>query len=300
MNDLAALRKRFMESLLAETEKKNYTEAFEGYVLCVEECTKLMTSNNEITQQAMQDFKGEALLRIAIIRKETDAYDLAMKTVSIVTEEPYNNALRANAFCLKGLLFEKDSQISMAEISYREALQLIEDHPIALERLGRVYMRYRETIANAVTCFNTCVKHNPSDHVAWYLLGRCYMATAQYTEAYDAYNLSVNLNSSNPQIWCSLGVLYYAFGQYKESLDMFKKALDLDITMADAWFNVGTLYDMDEQKEDAQMAYQNASQYGLIKLFVVQPGTTTLVPLLSQPNLIQNQSSTQTAASDSS
>lgn len=40
-----------------------------------------------------------------------------------------------------------------AEVVYRSALQLLAGHSMALERLGRLYLRYRETIPAAVQCF---------------------------------------------------------------------------------------------------------------------------------------------------
>ena len=305
----------------------------------------------------MHDVKGESLFRIALIRKETEAYDLALQTVTLVTKEPYSNALRANALVVQGLLLEQKADIPAAEMAYRTALQLVAEHGIALQRLGRVYMRYRETIEEAVTCFNQCVKIAPSDYVPWYLLGRCYMATTQVTircriprlcntdipfphclvysstlsqerhphsrihqlsffidfycdiphfsipppllhsylqfnDAFDAYNRALNLNPACPLVWCSLGIVFHAFGQYHESLQMFKRAVDLDTTVADAWYNVGSLYDMCGQKEDARMAYAKAYEYGLSHLFVVEPATTTLTPLLNQPTLVQNEPTT--------
>jgi len=118
-----------------------------------------------------------------------------------------------------------------------------------------------------VQCFFKSVETNPSNHIAWYLLGRCYMATAQYSDACEAYNRAVNLNPNDPQVWCSLGVLYYAFGQYRESLGMLARAIKLDPTMADAWYNVGALYDMCDQPEDAQQAYIKARENGLADRF---------------------------------
>jgi tetratricopeptide (TPR) repeat protein len=152
-------------------------------------------------------------------------------------------------------------------VVYRSALQLLPGHGTALERLGRVYLRYRETIPAAVQCFFKSVETNPSNHVAWYLLGRCYMATAQYSDAFEAYSRAVNLNPNDPQIWCSLGVLYYAFGQYRESLGMLARALKLEPSMADAWYNVGALYDMVDQPDDAQLAYMKARENGLADRF---------------------------------
>ena len=127
--------------------------------------------------------------------------------------------------------------------------------------------RYRETIPAAVQCFFKAVDTNPANHVAWYLLGRCYMATSQYSDACEAYNRAVNLNPNDPQIWCSLGVLYYAFGQYREALGMLSRALKIDPTMSDAWYNVGALYDMCDQPEDAQQAYAKAKEHGLADRF---------------------------------
>lgn len=159
------------------------------------------------------------------------------------------------------------TEFPASEVVYRSVLQIMAGHSIALERLGRVYLRYRETIPAAVQCFFKSVETNPSNHVAWYLLGRCYMATAQYSDACEAYNRAINLNPNDPQVWCSLGVLYYAFGQYREALGMFARALRLDSTMADAWYNVGALYDMCDQPEDAQQAYMKAREYGLADRF---------------------------------
>ena len=159
------------------------------------------------------------------------------------------------------------AEFPSSEVVYRSALQIMSGHSIALERLGRVYLRYRETIPAAVQCFFKSVETNPSNHVAWYLLGRCYMATAQYSDACEAYNRAVNLCPNDPQVWCSLGVLYYAFGQYREALGMLSRALKLDPTMSDAWYNVGALYDMCDQPEDAQQAYMKARENGLADRF---------------------------------
>jgi Flp pilus assembly protein TadD len=159
------------------------------------------------------------------------------------------------------------AEFPSSEVVYRSALQIMGGHSTALERLGRVYLRYRETIPAAVQCFFKSVETNPSNHVAWYLLGRCYMATAQYSDACEAYNRAINLNPNDPQVWCSLGVLYYAFGQYREALGMLARALKLDPTMADAWYNVGALYDMCDQPEDAQQAYLKARENGLADRF---------------------------------
>jgi tetratricopeptide (TPR) repeat protein len=272
-------------------KRKDFPIALEVYSQCLTECGASISSENEFAadetpdntplnssseavQKAadrpitfMRELRGEIMLRIAILRKETGAYDLAMSVCNIVAGETFGDSIRANALCLKGLLHEMRSEFPASEVVYRSALQIMTGHSTALERLGRVYLRYRETIPAAVQCFFKSVETNPSNHVAWYLLGRCYMATAQYSDACEAYNRAVNLNPNDPQVWCSLGVLYYAFGQYREALGMLSRALKLDPTMSDAWYNVGALYDMCDQPDDAQQAYSKARENGLADRF---------------------------------
>eukprot|EP01034_Spumella_vulgaris_P025978 gene25978-32492_t len=285
-------------------KRKDYTTAMEGYVSCLNQCATAVvhaasmanlsssennnSSSNNINSSSssssssggndtstnlnfevsfMKELRGEVMLRIAVLKKEMGAVDQALQMCNQITQEPFGDSIRANALCLKGLLHEMRAEFPASEVVYRSVLQITTGHSTALERLGRVYLRYRETIPAAVQCFFKSVETNPSNHVAWYLLGRCYMATSQYSDACEAYNRAVNLNPNDAQVWCSLGVLYYAFGQYREALGMLARALKLDSTMADAWYNVGALYDMCDQPEDAQQAYNKAKENGLNERF---------------------------------
>ena len=263
------LRILFCSTLLAE-KKRDFAQALEGYSRCLNELDQLTSgegSGPEQTAAVFKDMRGDVVLRMALLRKEMGHLDQATTLCNSVNSEQYSDSIRANALCLLGLLHEMRAEFPASEMVYRSALQIVSGHSTALERLGRVYLRYRETIPAAVQCFFKSVETNPSNHVAWYLLGRCYMATAQYSDAFEAYNRAVNLNPNDPQIWCSLGVLYYAFGQYRESLGMLARALRLEPTMADAWYNVGALYDMVDQPEDAQLAYIKARENGLADRF---------------------------------
>lgn len=268
----------FITALLLE-KQKDFQSAMEGYTTCLNQCSSLSAMINEQSQEAviteqektkrisfLKDVRGEIMLRIAMLKKDMGAVDQAMHLCNTIATE-FTEAIKANALCLKGVLHEMKSEYPTAEVVYRSVLNIRSDHCIALERLGRVYLRYRETIPAAVQCFFKAVEINPSNSIAWYLLGRCYMATSQYPDACEAYNRSVNLNPNDPQTWCSLGVLYYAFGQYREALGMLSRALKLDPTMADAWYNVGALYDMCDQPEDAQMAYHKAKEFGVSDRF---------------------------------
>lgn len=244
------------------------TIALDKYNICIALCQQEITNTRSIS--IFGDLKGDASLRIAIVQKDLGQLELAMQMCSQIAQDPYSPAIRANALCLKGLLHEAVHEYPAAEVDYRSALQLAPGHTRALDRLGRTYLRYRETIPAAVQCFIKAVEVDPTEHSAWYLLGRCYMGTAQYTDAFEAYNRAANLDPNDAQVWCSLGVLYYSFGQYRESLGMFCRAVKLDPALSDAWYNIGALYDMCDQPEDAQKAYVKAKECGLSERFTNQ------------------------------
>jgi hypothetical protein len=121
----------------------------------------------------MKELRGEVMLRIAVLKKEMGAIDQAMHMCNTITEESFGDSIRANALCLKvcahsvfycfvyfsfspyvpailtlvispiqGLLHEMRSEFPASEVVYRTVLQISTGHATALERLGRVYLRY--------------------------------------------------------------------------------------------------------------------------------------------------------------
>ena len=132
------------------------------------------------------------------------------------------------------MIHELKKDLISAEKMYLEAATLKDFHPWVNERLGRIYLKYGQTIPAALQFLFNSVKANSVNSRTWYLLGRCYMANSgdhcdscDYYSAYQAYTRAINLNPNDAQIWCSLGVLYYTFGQYRESLSHLCRAVKL-------------------------------------------------------------------------
>ena len=111
------------------------------------------------------DIKGDNLLHIAIIYKDLNQYNDSISILNQIlntntTNNVYSNTttiysiiIQANALCIYGLIYEQMSDFPSAEVRFRSALELVPSHTIALERLGRVYIRYSLTIPAAVQCF---------------------------------------------------------------------------------------------------------------------------------------------------
>jgi hypothetical protein len=49
----------------------------------------------------MKEMRGEIMLRIAIVKKNTGAMDQAMQMCNSISGDQFGDAIRANALCLK-------------------------------------------------------------------------------------------------------------------------------------------------------------------------------------------------------
>ena len=276
------LRIKFCQGLLCERRHK-HKEAMDLYYHSIEQCElkqgqeegrieeavaagEVDSENAAIKREAFyRELKLEILLRVALVKKDRGESGDAIVILDLIAREspPPSRELRANALCLRGVMAEMQSNYSHAQRLYAEVIELVPQHSTALERLGRVYLRYRECIPSAVSCFFRAIESNPCSSVSWYLLGRCYTATAQYTEAREAYSRAINIDPNDAQVWCSLGILYYAHGQYDESEGLFERALRVDPTMAEAWYNLGALCSVRKDQAGADNAYAKARAFGL-------------------------------------
>lgn len=144
----------------------------------------------------------EVLLRVAVVKKDRSELGDAIVILDLISREspPPSRELRANALCLRGVIAEMQANYTHAQRLYAEVTDLVPQHATALERLGRVYLRYRECVPAAVACLFRAIDSNPCSHVAWYLLGRCYMATGQWAEALEAYGRAVSIDPNDAQV----------------------------------------------------------------------------------------------------
>lgn len=111
------------------------------------EQTQSQESNNghasSLSIGFLKELKSEIMLRIAVLKKEMGAIEQSMQMCNQITNDSsVGDPLRANALCLKGLLHEMRAEFPASEVVYRSVLQISSGHSSALERLGRVYLRF--------------------------------------------------------------------------------------------------------------------------------------------------------------
>ncbi len=216
----------------------------------------------------LKEVKGEATLHMAIVKKDMGDVqgakaDCARALADLARESEPSVQQQANLLVLDGILHEMTEEHSVAELQYRKCCQIDPTHALGYERLGRLYLTFRETTALAAESFSRAIELVPTNGELWYLLGRCYMTVAQYEDAHKAYERAINLEPNEPHIWVSLGILFHAFSKYKEAQGMFVRALRLKPDCAEAWYNLGVEYEMDNNPEEAERNYSKAREYGL-------------------------------------
>ena len=98
-------------------KKKEFSNALDRYNNCINICNinesanriATMTSSEKTDDRSkldenssiFSDLKGDAMLRIAILHKETGALDLAMQDCTQISQEGFSLTIRANALCFK-------------------------------------------------------------------------------------------------------------------------------------------------------------------------------------------------------
>jgi len=279
------VRTYFCLALLRE-KQRNWNAASQGYAKCIKLCEQQHAEHATAAENAaasgevaaenvalatlvfIQNVKWECMLRQCFIKKEcgnNKEFESVFATAKRLLEEKPNPYVTADAHCLLGMMHEAKGNSILAETSYSLAIQTVESHYLSLEHLGRLYLKYHDTLKNAVSCFCRAVQVNPCSSVSWYLLGRCYMAAGQHSDAHSAYERALNLQPNDPLIWCSLGVLYYAHGQLQEALANFSRAARLDPTMPEAQYNLGCVCIDLQDVDRADLHFDKASDLGLAK-----------------------------------
>jgi len=101
-------------ALIAE-KSGSFTTAMEGYMQCMNHCSitasefegRMSRGPDNLdavtlkTLAFLKELKGEAMLRIAILKKEMSAYDQSMETCNNIISENFGRKINSNAICLK-------------------------------------------------------------------------------------------------------------------------------------------------------------------------------------------------------
>jgi tetratricopeptide (TPR) repeat protein len=126
------------------------------------------------------------------------------------------------AYCRGQLAFvAKDYQA--AEQWYQQALTFYPDWALALNGLGRCYVRKRD-LAQAEGSYKAAAAAEPGWAYPYLNLGALYAQNRQYEQAEQAYKQALELAPKNPYISYALGQLYLQMGRQADACQAFRNA----------------------------------------------------------------------------
>ena len=87
--------------------------------------------------------------------------------------------------------------------------------------------------AEAIDCYTRAVDLDPTDSLALYHRGHCWMALGEYDRALADFSGAVEIEPDNPYLYMSRATARYAAGHYREAVEDSDAAYRLRADMAD-------------------------------------------------------------------
>lgn len=100
-------------------------------------------------------------------------------------------------------------------------------------------------MSGAEQSFKKAVETNPSYTLGHYGLGRIYIKQrGKIPDAIKHLKQSVSLDPNFSRGWFKLGLAEFLSGKYIDSIHSFREAYDRDKTFIEALYNIGVIYDL--------------------------------------------------------
>jgi tetratricopeptide (TPR) repeat protein len=154
-----------------------------------------------------------------------------------------------NIFKKAAASFEKENSEEGMNF-LKESLTIFPDYFVALEKLGREYVKLRK-YEMAIPVLSKAVTVNPRSYICWYSLSLSNFTIRKFQEAFDVSQKAIELNSSSVEANFLNGLSLVRLGRYKEAENKLKKAdKAANSTDADIHWHLALLYGKNLMKYD--------------------------------------------------
>ncbi len=152
-----------------------------------------------------------------------------------------------------GLAHVARGDYAAAEMTLRQALDIDQDYPAALNALGLV-LEQRNAHDEARQRFERAAELQPRSYVPLNNLGVSYLATHDDVRAQNVLRRASLLEHRDPAVFNNLGVAYGRTGKFKEALEAFRKGGPEHVALN----NLGFVHFERGELGDAIEAYEKA------------------------------------------
>ncbi len=163
----------------------------------------------------------------------------------------------AQVFLDRAIQHHKAGRLQAAETAYREILQSLPEHGVALHMLGLIEYqagRYEQ----AIDLMSRAEARIPGDAGLHTNLGTVLQASGRLDEAVGRYMNAIAINPGFALAYNNLGNALRLQGKHEQAVSAFRQALDIDPNYVDACVNLAIVYQSMNETEKAIQCYEKA------------------------------------------
>ncbi|MBT3551401.1 MAG: tetratricopeptide repeat protein [Rhodospirillaceae bacterium] len=156
-----------------------------------------------------------------------------------------------------GNRYHKEGELRDAETIFRKVLEVIPNHPVALQFLG-VIAHQTENFDAAISLINRAIESAPDYHQAYNNLGNAYEAKGEMEKALEVYQKALDLDPDYFDANFNMGIAQRHLRQFEDAAESFQRCIEFDPRCADAHYELGFARQRLGDRVKAQISYQVA------------------------------------------
>lgn len=167
-----------------------------------------------------------------------------------------NSKEKDMALYFLGLICSQTARIQEGVDYLLQAISL-NPEPAYYKDLGDIYQD-NKYLDQAVNCYLSAIKLDPSFIEAIYELGKTYLLKNDYQKAEEAFLSVLAVDSGFVEALTNLGIIEYFKKDFNKAILYYKKAIELNPNSADFYNNLGNIYKDNKDLQEALNCYSNA------------------------------------------
>ena len=209
----------------------------------------------ETTGDPEDERKAEGSARVAVNARVEDRMAIAHVTLGLIEARAgksdaavgeFNRALHidpVNRMARQGLadVSERDGDLALAELTYKEAVDARPQHWAAHYDLGSFYFRENRH-SDALRVLREASALAPGNPWPYTLIGIVHFDTDRFDEACAQLNRALELAPSRV-VYSVLGTCHFVQSRYADAIRMYEMALEEDMSRYVTWGNLAAAYD---------------------------------------------------------
>lgn len=211
---------------LAEMGRADALFADDHEEAAVEVLTALSKSHGDIAM--VHAAHGDMLSRVRRDDEAVAAYTRSIEQRAMIDRSAWP------IFYARGIVHERQKNMTSMEEDFRKALELSPDQPDVLNYLGYALVEQQIKLDEALDMIETAVAERPNSGYIADSLGWVYYRLGRFEDAVEPMEKAVSLLPVDPIVNDHLGDVYYMVGRYREAEFQWKRALSFDPEEAEA------------------------------------------------------------------